>query len=122
MHKRTIMIVDDDKECLEETAEMLKDAGYEIETHSTEQAALQAIHESAPDIILLDIKFADNGKKLAREIKMSGDITSIPIIVISGSLDEDTMEAFIEATGVDDVLEKPVNPLDIIASLETHLK
>ncbi len=121
MDQASVMIIDDDEEFLEETAEMLGYAGYKTRTASEAAQALSSIFESPPDVVLLDIKMPINGLTLVRKLKEAEETAGIPIIVISGYLDREVLDDFERKTDVSDILEKPLNPLDLIKSIEVNL-
>jgi len=116
-----IMIIDDDEEFLEETAEMLDNAGYKIRIAADAEKSLNSIFETPPDIILLDIKMRYDGLRVARELKRNEATADIPIILVSGYLDREVLDDFETRTEVSDILEKPLNPLDLIKSIEVNL-
>ena len=122
MKRHTVMIIDDDVEFLEEMAEMLDSAGYRTLTAPTTERAIARIEESAPDIILLDIRMEGDGIVLARKLKENVGTSRIPIVVVSGCIGDDDFDDVMEQTGVREILTKPVTPQDIIASISTHLE
>ena len=67
-----IMIVDDDVELAENTAELLRKQGYDVSTQNTTEDAVQRIAETKPHLVILDVMFPDNpvaGFDLARQIR-----------------------------------------------------
>lgn len=53
--KKKVLVVDDEKSIADPIAYVLKREGYEVITASNGEDALKIIHESAPDIVILDI-------------------------------------------------------------------
>jgi DNA-binding response OmpR family regulator len=117
------MIIDDDVEFLEETSDMLENGGYATRTVATSDDAIVAIAEEIPDIVLLDIKLeGGDGMGIARKLETEESTSNIPIIIVSGAIDEDTIKGFKDRTGKCEFLIKPVNPLNLIAAIETYFK
>lgn len=121
MKKHTVMIIDDDEEFVEELTEMLADAGYGTRTATTHDEALTSIGALLPDIILLDIKLKGDGIKLARKLRDGKFTCGIPIIVVSGCLDDSMVRDITDTTDIREILEKPVPPLEFITAIEKNL-
>jgi len=65
-------------------------------------------------LILLDINLPDiNGMEIAQKLQMSDKYRTIPIIVISGNVNRDTVLLSLKV-GVKDVLVKPINEDDFV--------
>jgi len=60
MPKKKIMVIDDNKEFLEELQELLNLTGYDTVVFSDGTSALKMVSKIKPDVILLDLKL---GKK-----------------------------------------------------------
>ena len=102
-----ILIVDDEQDIRELVAGVLNDDGYGTRTASTSEAALAALDERLPSLILLDVWLRGSsmdGLELLKAIKQRDK--QIPVIVFSGHGNIDTAVAAI-ASGAVDFLEKP---------------
>ena len=121
MNRNTVLIVDDNSDFVEEATELLRNAGYRVRSAANHQEAIMEASESKPDIILLDIKFAGNGIKTAKKLGSDEDTSDIPIIVVSGHVDDKVINNLKQKADVRDVLEKTILPLEIIASIESNL-
>lgn len=113
-----VMLIDDDIEFLEETREMFEEAGYEMRTSSTVDGAQEKIADFSPDVLLLDMKMNGNGKKLTSTLRENESTRKIPVVIVSAYMDEESEKRLRGELEVDDILEKPVNPLDLIAAVE----
>jgi len=121
MSREMVLIIDDDSDFVEEVSEMLSNAGYRISSAGNHEEAMVEVRKTRPDIILLDIKFAGNGIRTAEELGADNDISDIPLIVVSGHVDEEVIRKLREKVDVRDVLEKTIIPLEFIASIENNL-
>ena len=54
-----LLVVDDEPRTAELTAELLRRAGYVVEIAGSGTAALQSVHTSSPDLMLLDYEMPD---------------------------------------------------------------
>ncbi|HOW43398.1 MAG TPA: response regulator [Candidatus Omnitrophota bacterium] len=123
MSKGKVIIVDDDKEFLEELKETLMLSGYEVfETAQADLVQHQA-NFIKPDVILLDLKMNDmNGFEVADELRQFTATMGIPIIAMTGFFREDEHVPLLNICGIQKCLKKPFNPLDVIVAIEGVLK
>ncbi|MBX3593913.1 sigma-54 dependent transcriptional regulator [Sphingomonas sp.] len=102
-----ILVVDDESDIRELVAGVLEDEGYETRGAADSDAALEAIAERRPSLVLLDVWLQGSrldGLDLLDEIKRRDP--SIPVLVISGHGNLDTAVAAIRR-GASDFIEKP---------------
>ena len=102
-----VLIVDDERDIRELVAGVLDDEGYGTRTAAHSDAALAAIRERRPSLVLLDVWLQGSkldGLDLLDEIKRRDP--SIPVLVISGHGNLDTAVAAIRR-GAADFIEKP---------------
>src|SRR6476646_10430203 len=102
-----ILVVDDERDIRELVAGVLEDEGYAPRTAADSDAALAAIAERRPSLVLLDVWLQGSkldGLELLDVIK-ARDAT-LPVIVISGHGNLDTAVSAIRR-GAIDFIEKP---------------
>lgn len=102
-----ILVVDDEEDIRELVAGVLEDEGYAPRTAADSDAALTAIADRRPSLVLLDVFLKGSrldGLELLDEIKQR-DPTQ-PVLVISGHGNLDTAVAAIRR-GAADFIEKP---------------
>ncbi len=102
-----ILVVDDESDIRELVAGVLEDEGYETRAAADSDAALDAIADRRPSLVLLDVWLQGSrldGLELLDEIKRRD--ASIPVLVISGHGNLDTAVAAIRR-GASDFIEKP---------------
>jgi DNA-binding response OmpR family regulator len=123
MSQKKIMVVDDDKEFLDELQETLVLSGYEVKAVNEAEEAFPIATKIKPDLILLDLKMKGmTGFEVANKLKNFNNTMEIPIIAMSGFFtaeEDDTLLSFFE---IHDYLRKPFNPLDIITKIEAVLR
>lgn len=102
-----IMIIDDEKNIRISLTNILEDEGYTVDSYSTINSGLQALLESDPDLILLDVKLPD-GNGIDALAKIKETLAQIPVIMISGNSNiSDAVKAI--KLGAYDFLEKPLS-------------
>ena len=102
-----ILIVDDEVDIRELVAGVLEDEGYAARSAADSDAALAALDERRPSLVLLDVWLQGSrldGLDLLDEIKRRDP--SLPVLMISGHGNLDTAVAAIRR-GATDFIEKP---------------
>jgi DNA-binding response OmpR family regulator len=123
MDKKKILIVDDDKEFLEELREMLTATGYDVTSVGDSIAAVKAARVVKPNIILLDLRMkAMSGFEVADKLKGFPETAVIPIIAMTGFYTLKEHAWLMNFCGIRRCMRKPFNPLDVIAEIENVLK
>ncbi len=102
-----VLIIDDEADICALVSGVLEDEGYEARTAANSDAALAAIAERRPALVLLDVWLQGSrldGLELLGEIKARD--SSLPVLMISGHGNLDTAVAAIR-NGAVDFIEKP---------------
>ncbi len=121
MLNKKVLIIDDDKEFLEELSESLRLSGYEIIAAGDPVLALGIANAEKPDVILLDLKMpGKSGFLLADELRTFSGLADIPLIAMSGYFKKGD-SAFLGIHGFKNHIEKPFIPSDIITKIEEVL-
>ena len=105
-----ILAVDDNRMSRLKLARTLEGGGYSVSQADGGRTALDMLRAGAFDLVLLDILMPEvDGFQVLGEMKNDADLRDIPVIVISGLEDMDSVDRCL-AAGADDFLSKPVNP------------
>jgi len=117
-----ILVADDDGMNREILAERLGHEGYQVETVCDGREALAQLREKKFDLVLLDLVMPEiEGDKVLRTMKGDPDLREIPVIMISGLEELDTVARCIEL-GADDYLPKPYKPVLLRARITACLE
>ena len=118
-HMARIALVDDDRNILTSVKMTLEGEGFEIDTYSDGQSALEAFYRKQPDIVVLDIKMPRmDGMDLLQ--KMRPKISS-PVIFLT-SKDDEIDEVLGLRMGADDYIKKPFSQLLLVARIRALLR
>jgi CheY-like chemotaxis protein len=118
VNNKSLVVVDDDVDFLDEVGTMLEAAEYRAELISDSNKALAAIRKSMPDVVVIDIQMpGKSGLDIASSIKADPSLRLINIIIMSGMYIAREYSVIIEKYGLKH-LTKPLNPLDLIATIE----
>ncbi|MFZ5670988.1 MAG: response regulator transcription factor [Pseudomonadota bacterium] len=116
---RSILIVDDDPHIRQLLAFALDKAGLATREAGDGEAALAAVAESPPDLVILDINMPRlSGLEVCRRLRAEGDL---PILFLSSRDDEIDRVLGIEL-GADDYVVKPFSPREVVARVSAILR
>jgi class 3 adenylate cyclase/CheY-like chemotaxis protein len=121
----SILIVDDSSVQQLLLAAALKSAGHTnllLATSGPQALELLASSVTPVDLMLVDLLMPEmDGLEMCRRVKADERWRDIPIIMITGNSDEESLdEAF--ATGVMDYITKPANKVALLARVRSALK
>lgn len=119
---QSVLIVEDDDWLAEQHGRTLQAAGYTVQFAPHALAAMDAIDNTRPDAIVLDLLLAGpNAFTLLHELQSHTDLAAIPVILCTNSADQIASED-IAAYGVRIVLDKAtMHPDDVIAAVKKVL-
>jgi CheY-like chemotaxis protein len=112
-----ILVADDNSNIQRMVALALKDHGIEVSAVGNGEAAVRAISQSKPDLILADVFMpVRSGYEVCDYVKKDSRYSHIPVILLLGAFDPfDENEA--KRVGADGVLKKPFVPPDPMIAL-----
>lgn len=124
-----ILIIDDDPQLGKLIGVRLKTAGYRTVTVPTASQALSYLGLDRPggtdpevDLVMLDIFLPDaSGIEVCRRIKEDPKTCDIPVIMLTGSNDEEHLEQAFDAGAVD-YIEKPFKGVELLARIRSALR
>ena len=102
-----VLVVDDEADIRDLVSGVLEDEGYSVRSAADSSAALDAIEERRPSLVLLDVWLQGSrldGLQILQEVKRRDP--SLPVLMISGHGNLDTAVAAIREGAVD-FIEKP---------------
>jgi len=115
-----VLVAEDDASVRESLEMALRYAGYEVTTVADGAQALDAVAESAPDGMVLDVMMpVVDGLSVCRTLRSRGDRT--PILVLTARHEVSDRVAGLDA-GADDYLTKPFALDELLARLRALLR
>ena len=120
--KTRILIIDDDVGFRDLLRLHLSAAGYQVQVAEDGVAGGRALLAQTPDLIVSDLNmpFLD-GFELLSLLRSDAETASIPVILLSGRSDGDTMAKAVEL-GAADFLIKPVTRDQLFESIDACLR
>ena len=119
MAKQTILVCDDDREIVEAIDIYLQQEGYEVLKAYDGEEALEMLKEHEVHLLIMDVMMPRlDGIRATLKIR---EQSSIPIIILSAKA-EDSDKILGLNIGADDYVEKPFNPLELVARVKSQLR
>lgn len=116
---QTILVCDDDKEIVEAIEIYLQQEGYHILKAYDGEEALEILKENEVHLLIMDVMMPRlDGIRATLKIR---EESSIPIIILSAKT-EDADKILGLNIGADDYVEKPFNPLELVARVKSQLR
>lgn len=117
-----VLVVDDDEVTRSVIDRVLKFEGYDVSTAADGQAALDAVADSPPDLIVLDVVMPGiDGIEVCRRLKADAATEPIPVLMLSGVTDRDSRLRGVSA-GANDYLSKPIDREDFVLRVRNALR
>jgi two-component system, chemotaxis family, CheB/CheR fusion protein len=114
--RRKVLVVDDNRDAADAIALLLGDAGHEVRVVYDGRAALEAVENEMPEVVLLDLGLPGmDGFEVAAELRRRG--ADLTLIALTGYGDEAHRQRTLEV-GFDQHLVKPMEP-DVMERLMT---
>lgn len=118
----SLLVVDDDAVIRESFRQILNDAGHKAILVQSATEALEYLHESRPDGILLDLVLPDmDGLYALEEMRRLPHLHDVPIVIVTSRTDVETLIEAIEY-GANDFITKPFLPVNARRKIEFVLK
>ncbi len=122
MTKKRILCIEDQPEMIELIRLILSREGFAVEGAGGGREGLQAMQESPPDLVLLDLMMPEmDGWEVYRQIKSNAELSDIPVIAVTAKAQKIDRILGLHIAGMDDFITKPFGPEELVASVERLL-
>lgn len=119
---KKILIIEDNDDIREATAEMLDLAGYETHTAKNGKIGVDLANKVIPDVILCDIMMPElDGYGVLYLLQKNPKTVNIPFIFMTAKAERADMRKGMEL-GADDYLTKPFDDVELYNAIESRLK
>jgi DNA-binding response OmpR family regulator len=119
-----VLIVDDDRDMVEASRMVLQSEGHTVQVAYSAGEGKQAVKETNPDILLLDVMMdqPDDGIALAQDLRRDGFAGAILMLSSISKVAGQKYGKDAELLPVDDFQEKPIDPSVLVAKVAELLK
>jgi two-component system alkaline phosphatase synthesis response regulator PhoP len=125
--KKKVLLVDDNPDFIDATKLVLETkGGYDVVVAYDGVEGIEQVKSQNPDIIILDVMMPNkHGYKMCEELNADEKYRNIPIILLtavaSNVKDTEYTHRMGMETEADDYLEKPVDPDELLKTINFHL-
>ena len=120
--KKTILVVDDEKDIVEMMSFNLQRNGYDVLTAHNGNDALAMAQRHAPDLIVLDLMMPGlDGTEVTRRLKGDAKLSKIPLVILTAKGEETDVVVGL-TLGADDYVTKPFSMKILLARLSSVLR
>jgi putative two-component system response regulator len=117
-----VLVADDEAPIAELFRRILIKEGYAVEIVNDGLAALAAVSEYKPHLILLDVNMPGmTGIEVCRRLKQEAANRLTPVVLVTGLTQREKRIEGLEA-GADDFLSKPVDAQELLARVRTLIR
>lgn len=117
-----ILIIEDNIDIRENTAELLELSGYQVETASDGIEGVRLAKSILPDVVICDIMMPNlDGFGVLQVFSNQPELARIPFIFLTAKTDRADMRKGMEM-GADDYLTKPFQEVELLKAIESRLK
>jgi CheY-like chemotaxis protein len=122
MSQRTILIIDDNEDIRENTAEILSLGGYKTLKAENGKRGVEVALEHKPDLIVCDIMMPElDGYGVLHLLRKNPETENIPLIFLTAKAERSDMRKGMEM-GADDYVTKPFEEIELMNAIESRLK
>jgi PAS domain S-box-containing protein len=115
-----VLVIDDEPLVRSHVRRLLEKRGFSLTQAASGDAGLEAIRNTQPDVVLLDMMMPDlDGVEVVRRLRESG--LNVPVVLCSGNLDA-ARERGLEPGMVQGVLQKPFDVSELLQAINNARK
>ncbi|HVG13577.1 MAG TPA: response regulator [Chitinophagaceae bacterium] len=119
---RTILVIDDNNDLRENTAEILELAGYKTLTAENGKRGIEVATREKPSLIICDIMMPElDGYGVLHLLRKNKDTENIPLIFLTAKTERSDLRKGMEM-GADDYITKPFDDIELLNAVEVRLK
>jgi len=117
-----ILLIEDNEDVRENTAEILEMAGYKVSTAADGKQGIASVQKDKPDLIVCDIMMPVlDGYGVLHMLGKNPATQSIPFIFLSARAERSDMRKGMDM-GADDYITKPFDKSELLNAIEGRLK
>ncbi len=119
---KSVLVIDDNQDIRENTAEILELAGYKIFTAENGKKGVETAVKEKPDVIVCDIMMPElDGYGVLHLLRKNQDMEHIPFVFLTAKTERSDFRKGMEM-GADDYITKPFEDIELLNAIEIRLK
>lgn len=119
---KNILLIEDNAEIRENTAEILELANYKVTTAANGKVGVQSALQQKPDLIVCDVMMPElDGYGVLHLVNKNPDLMGIPFIFLTAKAERNDFRKGMEM-GADDYVTKPFTDVELLNAIEARFK
>ena len=119
---KSILVIDDNADIRDNTAEILELAGYKVSTAENGKKGVDLALKEKPDVIVCDIMMPElDGYGVLHLLRKNPGAQNIPFIFLTAKTERSDFRKGMEM-GADDYITKPFDDIELLNAVEVRLK
>ncbi len=119
---KTILLIEDNQDVRENTAEILELANYKVMQAENGKAGVELAQKNKPDLIICDIMMPVlDGYGVIHLLSKNAETASVPFIFLTAKSERGDFRKGMEM-GADDYITKPFDDVELLRAVESRLK
>jgi DNA-binding response OmpR family regulator len=116
-----IIVLETDPASRDALVVALGEAGFNASAFATAHEVIEAVHQSAPDLVLLDTPILDHGaREILATIRGSAASTSVRVILLVGPQPDERAAAL--DLNADDAISRPWDDYELLSRIRSQLR
>jgi CheY-like chemotaxis protein/CRP-like cAMP-binding protein len=119
---KSVLVIDDNNDIRENTAEILELAGYKTLTAENGKKGVELAQKEKPDLIVCDIMMPElDGYGVLHLLRKNPETENIPFVFLTARTERSDFRKGMEM-GADDYITKPFEDIELLNAIEIRLK
>lgn len=119
---KSVLVIDDNQNIRENTAEIMELAGYKTFTAENGKKGVELAVKEKPDVIICDIMMPElDGYGVLHLLRKNAETQNIPFIFLTAKTERSDFRKGMEM-GADDFVTKPFEEIELLNAVEIRLK
>jgi CheY-like chemotaxis protein/CRP-like cAMP-binding protein len=119
---KSVLVIDDNKDIRENTAEILEMAGYKTFVAENGKKGVEQALKEKPDVIVCDIMMPElDGYGVLHLLRKNPETVHIPFIFLTAKTERSDLRKGMEM-GADDYVTKPFEEIELLNAIEIRMK
>lgn len=118
---KSILIIEDDQTTQHIIRHFLEKDGFSVASAGDAEEGLRLAKNNPPSLVLLDLMLPGmSGFQILSRLKQDADLASIPVVIISSLIQEDSIMKAL-TSGAIDYVTKPISPVVLVTKIKLLL-
>jgi len=114
---RKVLLIEDEPNIIEAIRFLLTRDGWDVETHSDGTDALEVIHATKPDLVILDVMLpGKSGMDILRDLRELEGMEMLPVLMLTARGQARDRE-LAEKAGVSRFMTKPFSNTEVLTAV-----